>query len=91
MRDSDAALGSRPAIMHALRSVLRVCSVSEAPGATVTTTTVRALAAGVASLGLDRESRLGALLLRGLALVLQCAAHDQDEQKLSWMVWQHSC
>ena len=73
MRDSEAALGSRPAIMQALRSVLRVCSVSEAPGATVTTTTVRALAAGAASLGLDRESRLGALLLRGLALVLQCA------------------
>jgi hypothetical protein len=70
VRDSEAALGSRPAIMQALRSVLRVCSVSEAPGATVTTTTVRALLTAPASLGLDRESRLGALVLRGL--VLQC-------------------
>jgi len=45
VRDSEAALGSRPAIMHALRSVLSVCSVSALPGATVTTTTVRALSA----------------------------------------------
>ena len=28
MRDSVAALASRPAIMHAFRSVLSVCSVS---------------------------------------------------------------
>lgn len=63
MRDSAATLGSRPAIMHALRSVLRVCSVSEAPGATVTTTTVRALltATGGTGLGLERTSRLGAV------------------------------
>ena len=35
---------SRPAIMHAVRSVLMVCSVSSQPGAAVTMTTVRARA-----------------------------------------------